>query len=246
MATKRNKKAEQSTLTILKNKAQELNTVALETTNEIVEETLATGEQWQNVFAKALRKGTDLFARQQDLTLNGLVLLKKQFEYSTKRTKQLLAAPKTKTVKAKTTAKRPAAKAKADQGIDQLMEATIKAEKVTKKAIQTAAKKTTKPAAKKAAPAKKNTRPSTTAKSTKLTVIEGIGPKIQELLNNAGIKTYDQLAAASPADLKETLLAAGTRFQMHDPSTWPAQAKLAAAGKMDELAVLQEELKGGK
>jgi len=77
-------------------------------------------------------------------------------------------------------------------------------------------------------------------------LIEGIGPKIQELLIKAGIADFDQLASASPADLKKILVDAGTRFQMHDPSTWAAQAKLAAAGKMEELKVLQAELKGGK
>ena len=31
-----------------------------------------------------------------------------------------------------------------------------------------------------------------------------------------------------------------------EPETWPEQAKLAAAGKWDELAVLQERLTGGR
>jgi len=33
---------------------------------------------------------------------------------------------------------------------------------------------------------------------------------------------------------------------MHDPSTWPNQSQLAADGKMDELKILQDNLKGGK
>jgi hypothetical protein len=33
---------------------------------------------------------------------------------------------------------------------------------------------------------------------------------------------------------------------MHDPTTWPAQAKLAAAGKWDELKAMQDNLKGGR
>jgi len=33
---------------------------------------------------------------------------------------------------------------------------------------------------------------------------------------------------------------------MHDPTTWPQQADLAANGKWDELKVLQDELNGGR
>jgi len=76
--------------------------------------------------------------------------------------------------------------------------------------------------------------------------IEGIGPKIAELLTNAGIPTFADLGSSSPDKLKEILTEAGSRYQMHDPTTWPDQAKLAANGKWDELKTLQDNLKGGK
>jgi len=76
--------------------------------------------------------------------------------------------------------------------------------------------------------------------------IEGIGPKISELLQNGGIKTFAQLADAKVEKLKEILEAAGSRYKMHDPTTWPQQSALAATGKWDELKVLQDELQGGK
>lgn len=75
--------------------------------------------------------------------------------------------------------------------------------------------------------------------------IEGIGPKIEGLLNEAGIHTFDQLAQTDPAKLKDILGAAGERYRIHDPGTWPEQAKLAYEGNWDELDVLQEELIGG-
>ncbi len=98
------------------------------------------------------------------------------------------------------------------------------------------------PAAAKAAPAPK------TAATSKddLTKIEGIGPKIAELLNKAGFHTFADVAKSKLADLKAVLDAAGSRFQMHDPSTWAKQAGLARDGKTAELAKLQAELKGGK
>lgn len=79
-----------------------------------------------------------------------------------------------------------------------------------------------------------------------LKIVEGIGPKIEELLNNAGIKTFAQLASTSVARLNEILEAAGPRYQMHDPGTWPQQSGLANEGKWTELKVLQDELNKGK
>lgn len=79
-----------------------------------------------------------------------------------------------------------------------------------------------------------------------LRLIEGIGPKIEALLNDAGISTFNDLKASKLKALKAILAAAGSRYKMHDPSTWAKQAKLAAAGKMDELKKWQDELDGGK
>lgn len=77
-----------------------------------------------------------------------------------------------------------------------------------------------------------------------LTKVEGIGPKIGELLGAAGITTYAQLADTDVSRLDEILDEAG--LHIADESTWPEQARLAADGKWDELAALQDELKGGR
>ncbi|HFA49307.1 MAG TPA: 30S ribosomal protein S6 [Bacteroidetes bacterium] len=76
--------------------------------------------------------------------------------------------------------------------------------------------------------------------------IEGIGPKIAEVLRSSGITTFEKLAGMTPDQIKAVLTAAGDRFSFQDPTTWPAQAELAAKGKWDELKKWQEELKGGK
>ena len=76
--------------------------------------------------------------------------------------------------------------------------------------------------------------------------IEGIGPKIEEILHNAGLASFGDLAGASIDKLKGILAEAGSRYSMHSPDTWPQQAQLAADGKWDELKVLQDELDGGK
>ncbi len=78
-----------------------------------------------------------------------------------------------------------------------------------------------------------------------LTVVEGVGPKIGDLLIAAGITTFAQLAAAKASKIEEVLKAAGSRYALANPSTWPEQAALLAAGKFDEFEKLAEELDGG-
>lgn len=79
-----------------------------------------------------------------------------------------------------------------------------------------------------------------------LTVVEGIGPKIQMLLNQYGIYTYRQLAETDVERLKDILSNAGSQLAMHDPGTWPSQANLAANDQWDTLKSVQGFLKGGK
>jgi len=108
------------------------------------------------------------------------------------------------------------------------------------------AKKEEKPAAKaepkKEAPAPKATKKAST-KGDDLKKIEGIGPKIAETLTDSGISTYAELAKTSPEKIAEII--SGVRGN-HVTDTWPAQAKLAAEGKWDELKKWQDELDGGK
>ncbi len=79
-----------------------------------------------------------------------------------------------------------------------------------------------------------------------LTKIEGIGPKIAELLKADGIETFEKLAKSGVETVKNILTNAGKRYQMHDPSTWVAQAKLAAKNDWESLKKWQNDLKGGK
>ena len=92
----------------------------------------------------------------------------------------------------------------------------------------------------------KEEAPAADAAPDDLKKIEGVGPKISEILAAAGYDTFTKLSGADPEKLKEILLEAGPRYKMHNPSTWPQQAGLAAAGAWDELQVLQDKLDGGK
>lgn len=79
-----------------------------------------------------------------------------------------------------------------------------------------------------------------------LKIIEGIGPKIEELLNAANIYTYEQLATSELATLRSILDNAGARFRMHDPQTWPIQADIAEKGDWVKLKEYQEYLNAGR
>ncbi len=102
--------------------------------------------------------------------------------------------------------------------------------------------KSGKAAPKKAAPKAK----ATTSEADKLTKVEGIGPKIAETLNAAGINTFAELATKTSEEIREILDNAEGNFKAHDPGTWPKQAEMAAAGNWDELKAWQDELDGGK
>lgn len=74
--------------------------------------------------------------------------------------------------------------------------------------------------------------------------IEGVGPKVASLLNQAGIMTFQQVVDAGAEKIEAILDEAS--LQMINADTWPEQAKLAAAGDWKALETLQDVLKGGK
>jgi ribosomal protein L30 len=78
-----------------------------------------------------------------------------------------------------------------------------------------------------------------------LTAVEGIGPKIGDLLIADGITTFAQLASAKLSKIEAILKAAGSRYAMANPGTWPEQAALLASGDYAGFEKLAEELDGG-
>jgi len=271
-------------------------------TDELVEESLATGQKWQKIFAKVLKGGTKMFAKQQDFTVEAVKTIKGQMINSNKRMRDLLEFEviedaiedarkdiKKATKKARKEAKKMTAKAKdavADMADDfefpampsvsvdvktkKVKATTPKAKKVVKKVTKkvTAKKPTTKKVVakktstakatvrktvKKVAPkkvvAKKSTRKATAksdVKANDLTIINGIGPKVKVLLNKAGIVTFKELSTTKITVLRDILTEAGSRYKLINPGTWKAEAKLAAAGKMDLLKEFQAQQRMAK
>jgi predicted flap endonuclease-1-like 5' DNA nuclease len=90
------------------------------------------------------------------------------------------------------------------------------------------------------------TNPADASRADDFKIIEGIGAKIEELINKEGIYTYDQLSNTSPIRLSGILKKAGPRFQMHDPTSWPEQARLANEKRWPELQAIKEKLIAGR
>ncbi len=82
--------------------------------------------------------------------------------------------------------------------------------------------------------------------SDNLTRIEGIGPRIEKLLNEASIYTFEDVASTTTKQLRDILQGAGRRYQMHDPSSWGKQARLAANGEWEKLKRMQDRLIAGR
>ena len=79
-----------------------------------------------------------------------------------------------------------------------------------------------------------------------LKIIEGIGPKIESLFHNYDIKTWRALAGTPVAKCQEVLDSGGDRYKIHDPSSWPMQARMAYENKWKELRRWQDEHLHGK
>lgn len=112
---------------------------------------------------------------------------------------------------------------------------------------QTEVEEESKPKAKKAA---KESSGDTEAKalekeSDDFTKVEGIGPKIAQIFQEAGIHTFADLADKSEDDLRSILAEAGPKYTSKNPASWPKQAQMAADGKWDELQEWQDSVNGG-
>lgn len=77
-----------------------------------------------------------------------------------------------------------------------------------------------------------------------LQIVEGVGPKMEELLKGAGYASWALLSEASFDALRKLLDEAG--YQFANPHSWPRQAQLAHENKWDDLIEFQEFLSAGE
>ena len=79
-----------------------------------------------------------------------------------------------------------------------------------------------------------------------LTIIEGIGPKISDLLHANGIESFTQIAQLHVDAMLDLLQRGGPSFRLADPATWGQQASLAAQNRWADLKRFQNELLDGE
>lgn len=78
-----------------------------------------------------------------------------------------------------------------------------------------------------------------------LTVVEGIGPKISQLLIADGIETFRQLEKTEVNVIQKILDEAGPSYKLAKPESWPKQAGLCVEQDWKELKEYQDRLFNG-
>ena len=79
-----------------------------------------------------------------------------------------------------------------------------------------------------------------------LQAIEGIGPKVEQILKSGGVTTWKVLAETDIIKLRMILAAAGDEYRMLDPTGWSAQAKMLMENDWEALRKHIEWLKPRK
>ena len=96
MSTKKQKKATviskvNTAIVTVKNSATKANEFALNTTEEIVLETISIASEWQKVTDKALKGGVKLMENQHNIVFDTLEAFKSQFLYGKKKISKVFA-----------------------------------------------------------------------------------------------------------------------------------------------------------
>ncbi len=237
----------------LRAKVKEVNKDFFKVSNEIVEETIVAGEQWQGTFAKALETGVDATNTTQKLALKAVAGMREQYMEGSQRLMQLVGidakeitrniketadearatvTKATATAKEKATkvieqttteAKQAVAKTKASaQTKVQATKNINKAAKAAKKDVAEAAKATTKVVAQ----ATETVKP--TVERDNLKLLNGVGPKMEEVLNKYGIETFADLAKADAKNLATLLETEDPRYARYDVNAWVKESKKLA------------------
>jgi predicted flap endonuclease-1-like 5' DNA nuclease len=259
-----NKEMNTATLTKGKESAkksiQKIHDTIVDTTEEILTSTIKTGEKWQKLMADTIKKSEPLREKQIDMVFDTAESLKKQVEHTATRTKNLLGIEEVSfdSLKDKIT-KIPVIKrfrAEVEEMVEDVTESPVvkKMSKVATK-IKVEMQDTYDEVADKVEEVIDDVMDKVEDKMESFTqvdskndlkVIDGIGPKLETVLNEAGIYSYADLAKMSEKKIQTILDEAGPRYRMHNPADWKAQAKLASTGKFDELTTWIKNKKEAK
>jgi predicted flap endonuclease-1-like 5' DNA nuclease len=262
MATKKSKKEN-----IGKAKAivKKINNDLIDASFNAIENTVKTGEKWQKLTAKLLKKAEPLTKQQINMMVETAESIKSQLENGTERLKTLVGYDHKMVENAKKKITENPLIEKAEE-VKNKIEKEVANNKFVKKAEKIADKikknitetieevkekvenytedilaeepKKAAPKAKKTAPVKKTTEKIVVEKTDvvdDLKVIKGIGPVLEKSLNDLNITSYAQIANMTIKDLTNLLNDAGVNAKIYDLSGWKAQAKLALKGDLEAV-----------
>ncbi len=234
-ATKRRKTTKKVSV---KNTLTDLNCALINGSESLIDSTVITGEKYQKLFAKSVKKTEPIIEKQVDIMFDTIESLKDQFDFGTVRFKKLIGwNDKVITKYRKKAVKNiESFKKTAEEKIDavqtelnELIPAIPAPVKEVKATIAKPAKKVAVRAKKVAAKVSKTTAKKATAKSTAkandLQIIDGIGPKMEKVLISIGYKTISKIANASAATIENKIEATGTALRGANVKSWIAQAK---------------------
>lgn len=231
-ATKRSKAAKKVNV---KNTLNDLNSALINGSEELIDAAVITGEKYQKLFAKSVKKSTPLVEKQVDIVFETIESLKDQFDFGTVRFKKLIGwNDKTIAKFRKNATKRvETLKKNAEDIIDDVqtelneripvIPAPTKAIKEVEVVAKKAVVRTKKVAARKAKAVTKTAK--AVVSNTDLKVIDGIGPKMEKVLKAGGIKTIKALAKASATTVENTIEKSGTSLRGASVKSWISQAK---------------------
>lgn len=258
MTAKKSKKSKK--LENAKKIVKKINNDLIDASFNAIETTVKTGEKWQKLTSKLIKKTEPLSKQQINMVVETAETIKGQLEQSTDRLKNLVGYDPKMIEKAKKMVKSHPLAQKAEETADKLKKEVSKnplvkkadkmADKLKKELnetiedvkekvedavedVQEKVEKVIKPETKKA-PAKKKTTPKkTVAKKVEkkvsvkndLKIIKGIGPKMETILNAAGITSYEAIAKATLKSIENILTDAGMNTKMYNTSQWKVQAK---------------------
>ncbi len=165
-----------------------LNRIALQTTEDLIDGTIETGQKWQHLYAKSLKNSTPVINKNIDLAFDTIESLIDQYQNSSRRIMKLFGF-------------------------------NIK----TVETVKTSPKKTV--TNKKTTPIKKKATAKSSIDVNNLKLINGIGPKMEKLLQNNGYTTINMIAISSTEDLKKILETADARYRLLNPESWIVDAQ---------------------
>ena len=222
----------------VKDNVKKIHDGLIKTSEDVLTGTIKAGEKWQGLVAQTIKKSEPIAEKNIDIIFDTAERIKGGVENSASRVKDLLGMENTlfSNIKERITNNDLYKRfiGEVEDIVEEVSDAPIvkKAKKVAVKAkveVEDAIEDIKEDVTEVAQTIKEKVSEitNTTAVKTDLKVINGIGPKLEQILNDAGINNYTDLTKASKKDLQNILDQAGPRYRMHNPEDWKAQAKLA-------------------